>query len=202
MFGAPSNITISAAATHADTIIETLIKVSGWIIAVGTAVAGVWKYVDQKADAHAKDSLARQDALAHQLVEEQRSDETRRLELRKPFTVKQQEIYFDLLNTTAILGNRYMNEPEWREAALHFWVLFWGAVPVVADEGVALALDRFSETLDRPEDNDGIPVRNASMELARACRTSLGEAWSSKFELSTRTSQTKGAITPDAASAN
>jgi hypothetical protein len=43
---------------------------------------------------------------------------------------------------------------------------------MVADDQVALAVDAFSVALDDPD--NGVFLRNRSMDLARACRQSLG----------------------------
>ena len=81
-----------------------------------------------------------------------------------------------MLETTAFISNQ-QNTPGWDKAVDHFWILFWGSVPVVADEQVSKAVDRFADALDTPNIYEGIPLRNASMELARACRRSLAETW-------------------------
>ena len=191
MLNIPCTLTV-VASQQGHSIWDEAIKVTAWVLGIATGAAGAWKYLDQKKDAHAKDLLARRDALDKQVFEEARADATRRLEIRKPFSLKQQEVYFDLLNTTAILSNRTVGEPEWWTASNHFWILFWGVVPVVADEAVGAAVNYFSECLDDPGAQNGIPLRNASMDLARACRSSLGEAWASRFELAERTTQTRG----------
>ena len=64
---------------------------------------------------------------------------------------------------------------------MHFWDLFWGALPMVATQDVAIAADAFSVVLAEQKEND-VGLRNASMDLARACRKSLGEAWSFHIE--------------------
>lgn len=114
-------------------------------------------------------------AVMKYLEEKRKANLTARTESQKPFSVKQQEIYFDLLSTTALISTRDPKEPVRENAEAHFWVLFWGAVPMVANQDVAACVDAFSEALDTPE--DGVKLRNASMDLARACRRSLGEAW-------------------------
>ena len=46
---------------------------------------------------------------------------------------------------------------------------------MVANREVAIAADAFFVALD--DQDDFIPLRNASMDLARACRQALGTAW-------------------------
>lgn len=118
--------------------------------------------------------------IAKYLQEKRKANESARIEAAKPFSTKQQEIYLELVKTTAILSNR-QGHPEWEEAAKNFWVMFWGVIPMVADRGVAVAIDQFAATFDKVEDE--IAMRNASMDLARACRKSLGESWNTDFQL-------------------
>ena len=58
---------------------------------------------------------------------------TAAVEARKPFLARQQEVYFDLVNTTSILGNNYASTQKWQKAFKRFWELYWGEIPVVAD---------------------------------------------------------------------
>jgi hypothetical protein len=121
------------------------------------------------------------------LNEKKKANETAKIESQRPFSEKQQAIYFDLLETTSLIANRVptnatqaLDDPKRSNAIEHFWVLFWGGLPLVANQEVAAAADKFSEALANPM--DFIPLRNASMDLARACRHSLGEAWNIGLE--------------------
>src|ERR1022692_4253976 len=134
-------------------VFEFALKAIASLIALVGAYLAVRKYLDEKGKAN----------------------ETARTESQKPFSAKQQEIYFDLLSTTALISTSGKEDAAWGPAVDHFWVLFWGAVPMVADQGVSGMVDAFSEALDNPDDE--VALRNASMDLARACRRSLGEAW-------------------------
>jgi hypothetical protein len=119
-------------------------------------------------------------AILKYLDEKQKANVTARTESQKPFSAKQQEIYFDLLSTTALISNGNPDDLDHAKAREHFWILFWGALPMVATEDVAAKVDAFSIALDNPQ--DGIRLRNASMDLARACRRSLGEAWNIRLQ--------------------
>ena len=138
-------------------------------------VGGLWaafKYLRDKKEALAKERTLREQAI-----------QTARTESQKPFSAKQQQVYFDLLDTTSLISNLITdanNDPRRKKAIQHFWVLFWGALPLVADEQVSIAADKFSVALDDPM--DFVPLRNASMDLARACRKALGDSWSIGFE--------------------
>jgi hypothetical protein len=122
-------------------------------------------------------------AVEKYLDEKRKANETAKLEAQKPFAAKQQEVYFDLLATTSFIANRITDpnvDNERKDAIEHFWVLFWGCLPVVANREVARAADTFSVALDNEQDFVGL--RNASMDLARACRSALGTAWSIGLE--------------------
>jgi len=106
------------------------------------------------------------------LAETARSNEAALVEAHKPFMQKRQEVYYDLVRATATIGNKAVDDPARIEAEAQFWLLFWGALPLVADLQVGGAVNRFSEALDNPQ--DGVELRNASMDLAQACRASLG----------------------------
>ena len=131
---------------------ELAFKAIASVIALAGAIIAIAKYLDEKA----------------------KENRTARIEAQKPFYTKQQEVYYDLIETTAFLSN-WPESSEWEDRRKHFWVLFWGPVPLVADEGVSIAVDKFSQILF--DDGDGVSLRNASMDLARACRRSLGFSW-------------------------
>jgi hypothetical protein len=107
-----------------------------------------------------------------------RENYNRLMAARQPFFLKSQDVYFRLVSVTATIGNVGVKSKERRDAELQFWQLYWGDVPLVADDQVAMAIDAFSDALYLPEglnENDrGVVIRNASMNLARACRASLG----------------------------
>ena len=107
------------------------------------------------------------------LAEREKEATASLIEARRPFMTKRQEVYYELVQTASTISNRGMDDPIRREAAMRFWDLYWGAVPLVADREVSVAVDEFEIAYSfRPE--DGVGLRNASMQLARACRNSLG----------------------------
>ena len=151
------------------TNVELALKVIGSIIAITGAYLAIMKYLDQRHnDSH-----------------------TARVESQKPFSIKQQEVYFNLVNTTAIIANRF-GQPEWEAACRDFWIMFWGAVPMVADEEVSKAVDGFANTFDDPENS--VSMRNASMNLARACRSSLGISWNADLQPYAKSSRAESAV--------
>lgn len=137
-------------------------------------------------------------AVIKYLDEKRKANETAKIDSQKPFSAKQQEVYFDLLSTTSLIANRITDpnaDPERAKAMEHFWVLFWGALPVVANKDVAIAADAFSVALDKPM--DFVPLRNASMDLARACRSALGTAWNIGLEEYEKTDKATAKQVPD-----
>ena len=111
-------------------------------------------------------------ATARYLREQKHANEVALIEANKPFAERQQSIYYELISVTALMSNRERDDPARRIASDKFWELYWGAVPMVADLEVGAAVNRFSEALDDPD--DGVRLRNRSMDLAMACRNSLG----------------------------
>jgi hypothetical protein len=102
------------------------------------------------------------------------------IESQKPFITKRQEIYFQLVSATSVIGNKASNDPAREKAISQFWLIFWGALPMVADHQVAVACDKFADILDagyrmpKGFTDKHLLLRNASKELAIACRVSLG----------------------------
>ncbi|NKL40055.1 hypothetical protein GFL57_03335 [Rhizobium leguminosarum bv. viciae] len=95
------------------------------------------------------------------------------IEAKKPFSAKRQEVYYDLVSTTSRIANRGKDDPIRKTAEENFWWLFWGGVPMVADLEVGGAVNRFENVLSF-HPHDGEQLRNGSMDIAKACRNSLG----------------------------
>jgi hypothetical protein len=129
---------------------DAAFKAIGGIVAIAGVTITVSKYFDERAKAN-------QAAL---------------MEAQKPFYTKRQEIYYKLVSATACIGTNDHADPSRQEAEKQFWLLYWVAIPMIADKQVAEAIDAFSVAVDTPEDD--ILLRNTSMNLARACRKSLG----------------------------
>jgi hypothetical protein len=149
-------------------LVDAPVSLLPTLIAVGGGLWALFKYLSDKRDAHVKDIETKQDA-----------NRNAKTEALKPFSEKQQAVYSELLRTTAFIANRITEpekDPERASAIQNFWILFWGELPLVANQEVAVAADNFSVLLDDPM--KFVPLRNASMDLARACRKALGHAWS------------------------
>ncbi|MEH2485874.1 hypothetical protein [Bradyrhizobium sp. AZCC 2230] len=130
---------------------DIVVKFIGGFVAIAGAIVALSKYFEERVKAN-------QAAL---------------IEAQKPFSTKRQEVYFQLVSATSMIGIRDRNDPVRRDAETQFWHLFWGAVPMVADDHVAKALDEFSIVLDQTPD-ENVLLRNLSMNLSTACRRSLG----------------------------
>jgi hypothetical protein len=124
-------------------------------------------------------------ALGKYLREKRKENETAKIESQKPFLTKRQEVYFDLLAVSASIATKAqsasiatkMQDDEHRkDAEDKFWQLYWGAFPVVADDKVSMAAWKSAEVL-KDKSSNAARLQDASMDLALACRTSLGQSW-------------------------
>lgn len=123
---------------------DIFIKAVGGFVAIAGVLLTLTKYLDDKLSAQ-----------------------------KKPFADLRGSIYAKLIQSTAMIGNYNSRSKEWRAAEKAFWVLFWGEVPLVADGKVSEAVDKFYFALADHAHNQ-VVLRNLSMDLARACRKSLG----------------------------
>lgn len=129
---------------------DLALKVIGGIVAVTGASVAISKYFD----------------------EQRKANEAALMEARKPFVSKRQEVYKSLLSATAIISTRAPMDEERSRAEADFWLIYWGVLPLVADDDVGAEADEFSRLLsDEPQED--VALRNTSMNLARACRRSL-----------------------------
>jgi hypothetical protein len=126
---------------------DVAFKGIGGLVAIVGAAVGLSKYFDERA----------------------KTNRAALIEAQKPFSTKRQEVYFQLVSATAAISNKDRRDPLRGEAEAQFWLLFWGAVPMVADDEVGLAVNAFSVALDDPD--NVIQLRNTSMD---PCRKSLG----------------------------
>ncbi|MBZ9604012.1 hypothetical protein [Phyllobacterium chamaecytisi] len=148
---------------------DAVIKAAGGVAALGGAWLAFSKYLHEKTLAEKAALKANQDALE----EKARANQAALIEAQKPFSAKRQEVYYDLVSTTSTIANRGHDDPIRTAAEEKFWWLFWGGVPMVADKQVGVAVDTFMLVLVNKPHN-GEELRNKSMDLARACRRSLG----------------------------
>jgi hypothetical protein len=91
---------------------------------------------------------------------------------KKPFLTKRQEVYFDLFAVSASIATKMQDDEHRKDAEDKFWQLYWGAFPVVADDKVSMAAWKFAKVL-KDKSSNAARLQDASMDLARACRTSL-----------------------------
>jgi len=112
-------------------------------------------------------------ALQKYFDELEKANEAALAEARKPYETKRQEVYYQLVAETGNIGINERSDPSRLKSEREFWRLHWGAVPMVADDEVAVAVDDFADTLAFRPDN-AVELMNRSMDLARACRRSLG----------------------------
>ena len=133
---------------------EIILKAVAGFLAISGAIIAVLRYLDDKVH----------------------STEIARREARKDFSVKQQEVYFKLIDATSTIANETKGTADRSAAEDRFWRLYWGEIVMVEDDAVAAEVDSFSDALWDEPDNS-VRMLNGSMNLARACRESLGETW-------------------------
>jgi hypothetical protein len=77
-------------------------------------------------------------AIKKNLDKKRKANETAKIGAQRPFSTKQREIHFDLVTTTALIANGNPDDPDHEKRGRLFWILFWGPLPMVATEGVAI----------------------------------------------------------------
>ena len=134
---------------------DTILKAVGGILTLSGALITALKYLDDKVNA----------------------TEVAKSAARKDFSIKQQEIYFNLIEITSDVSNGEVGTPGRAHAESAFWRMFWGPLIMVEDRNVAVAADAFSLAL-HDDPTNGALLLNKSMDVAHACRASLGDIWS------------------------
>ena len=103
--------------------------------------------------------------------------ESRRIEATKPFLERQLKLYTEATQVASTIANTE-DSPERRAAEERFYLLYWGELVMVENEGVEAAMVAFEKGL-----NDKVPakqLKDLSFNLARACRNSLALSWGIK----------------------
>jgi hypothetical protein len=133
---------------------EIIFKAVAGFLGILAALVAALKYIDDKVHA----------------------TEVARREARKEFSSKQQDVYFRLINATSMIGNEVIGTADRVSAEKAFWRIYWGEIVMVEDPNVAVSVDAFSDALwDVP--GNSVRLLNLSMNVARACRDSLGDTW-------------------------
>ena len=115
-------------------------------------------------------------ALSGALIAVLHSTEIARREARTDFSVKQQDVYFRLVEAMSTVANEVRGTAERLAVEKRFWRLYWGEVVLVEDGLVAESIAKYSVALwHHPDDSENLSVQ--SMHVARACRNSLGKTW-------------------------
>ena len=162
------------------------------IITALIAVIGVWFGVYQYFDQQQKEVEKRKDEEKERLQsfesELRRANDSRELELRKPFWEKQLELYFAASEAAATISTS--SDPVHRRAAeAKFWNLYWGPLAIVEDAGmkkpedavIESAMVRFGWCLDGTEECSRAELKQRSLSLAHKLRESVGKSWDVKF---------------------
>jgi hypothetical protein len=135
---------------------EVVLKaVAGYMAIIG-AVITAFKYIDDKARQRGQD----------------------RREERKDFLQERQAVYRRLGLSLARIMNYDPPDPEWNPAKEKFYEIYWGEIPLVADEAVMKVVEPFSDVLHRVKTKkDKEAFTNQVSAITEACRKSLGDAW-------------------------
>ena len=144
---------------------EVVLKaVAGYVAIIG-AVITAFKYIDDKALQREQD----------------------RREERKDFLQERQAVYRRLgLSLARIMNNDPPDpewdhdppDPEWDHAKEEFYKIYWGEIPLVADEAVMKVVECFSDELHKAKTKqDKEAFTNQVSAITEACRKSLGDAW-------------------------
>jgi hypothetical protein len=146
---------------------EVVLKaVAGYVAIIG-AVITAFKYIDEKARQREQDRNA-----------ELRQREQDRREERKDFLQERQAVYRRLGLSLARIMNYDPPDSEWNPAKEKFYEIYWGEIPLVADEAVMKVVEPFSDVLHRAKTKqDKEAFTNQVSAITEACRKSLGDAW-------------------------
>ena len=167
---------------------EKYIPVITALIAVAGFWLGVYQFYRQEKDALAQTAIEQQQRLEDFENELRRANETKELELRKPFWEKQLELYFAASEAAATIATS-TDQAERAKAEARFWMLYWGPLGIVEDAGmkqpedavVEQAMVRFGRCLSGADSCDPQELKLRSLSLAHKCRESVGKSWEVKF---------------------
>jgi hypothetical protein len=120
--------------------------------------------------------------------DQKQRNETKELELRKPFWEKQLQLYFSASEAAATIATSQKRE-ERAAAEAKFWVLYWGPLGIVEDAGmtkpedavIEQAMVNFGNCLSGVEKCNASELKQRSLLLAHKCRESVGKSWEVKF---------------------
>lgn len=100
------------------------------------------------------------------------------LSFRKPYWEKLLALYIDACSNAAMLARTDV-EAEWYAARNSFWKLYYGPLCLVEDQKVEQAMINFNDALGESSfsSKNTKLLSDLSLELAFACRNSIGTDW-------------------------
>lgn len=125
---------------------------------------------------HYADQAAAEKAQAGQLQATARS---RYLDARKPFFEKQLATYNEAARVGGVLATVRPGTPEWTEAKVRFYALYWSELTMVEDRNVAESMVNLERTLRNYASNNANrqDVRIRTYCLSRALNVSIESTW-------------------------
>jgi hypothetical protein len=138
---------------------EVVLKAVAGCVAITGALIAVFKYIGEKT--------------------RQREQDER--EKRKDFYRKRQAVYRRLGLSLATIMWYDPDVPEdvdeWNSAKKKFYEIYWGKIPLVADEAVMNLLRVFSDKLHKASSGDKEALKEQVEAITKACRKSLEDEW-------------------------
>jgi hypothetical protein len=167
---------------------EKYIPVITALIAVAGFWFGVYQYFHQQKVETDRQAAEQREKLENFENELRRANDSRELELRKPFWEKQLALYFEASEAAATIATS--SNPSSRQAAeAKFWNLYWGPLAIVEDAGmkkpedavIESAMVRFGWCLDGTAECNQAELKQRALSLAHKLRESVGKSWEVKF---------------------
>ena len=135
---------------------DVVLKAVAGSVAIIGALITASKYIDEKV--------------------QQREQDWR--EKRKDFLQEQQAVYGRLGRSLARIMNHDPGDTDWNLVKEEFYEIYWGEIPLVADEAVMNLLKEFSDKPHEAKTKENKEALREQVEaITKACRKSLEDEW-------------------------
>lgn len=146
------------------TLLLTIIK--DWLpvaTVVGSALFGLYSYLEQKSQQADKDRTARL------------------IEVQKPYIERRIKIYFATVQVAGKLASLEKSQGEWQQAKLRYMQLFWSELAFVASDQVVIAMNVFRNALTDYEGDFSeahhLDLGKAAHSLSKNIRDDIKKSW-------------------------